>query len=106
MKHVKIFEENFIKINNRNGEFRGTEPFRIDMDTGKLHRTTESNAGKNTFYLTYGEYNRLGDLNNSITEKCRLHDEQKKTTIDMFVLAIRKIIKDRPLTNSVKKYNL
>ena len=32
MKHVKIFEEYFIKI--RKGSFEGTLPFRIDIDTG------------------------------------------------------------------------
>ena len=105
MKNVRIFEEYFIKIDNQ-GSFSGTLPFRIDSDTGKLHKTIESNANKNTFFLTYDEYLKLERLNDAISKKCELLDRQKKTTIAIFQTAIRKIMNDRPFDEKIKKYNL
>ena len=91
MKNVKIFEEYFLKV--KVVEFEGTEPFKVDNDDGKLYRTSESMG---EFFLTYDEYLKLEGLNDSISKKCKLLDEQKKTTIKIFRTAIKKVVYDRP----------
>ena len=101
MKHLKIYEDSFIKLDMI--EFEGVRPFKLDKDSGKLWRTTESMG---EYFLTHDEYLKLEGLNDSISKKCALLDEQKKTTIVIFRTAIKKVVSDRPLNNTVKKYNL
>jgi hypothetical protein len=99
MKHIKVYEEIFVKMKDVT-EFTGTKPFKIDKDDGKLYKTTES-IGE--FYLTYDEYLKLEGLNDSIAKKCKLLDNQKQTTVKILQTAIRKIIHDRTLNNNIKK---
>jgi len=83
MKHVKVFEETFIKLDKIHGkikDFEGFRPFKLDKDEGKLYRTTESMG---EYFLTYEEYLKLEGLNDSIAEKIKLLNEQKKTTVEI-----------------------
>ncbi len=98
MKHVKIFEEFFNKFDMM--DFDGVRPFKIDKDNGKLYRTSESHG---EYFLTQDEYLDLEGLNDVIPRKIKLLEEQKKTTIDIFRLAIAKIVKDRPMKDTSKK---
>jgi len=106
MKNIKIYEEYFQKIKGKVRYFDGEEPFRIDVDTGKLYKTLDSNVNENTFYLTYDEYKKLEQLNDTIVEKIKLLNEQKQTTIEIFKNAAKKVLKDRQFFNTVKKYNI
>jgi len=103
MKHLKIFEEHFVKMKYNIREYDGTRPFKLDKDTGELWWTIESSG---EYFLTYDEYLKLKDLNDSISKKCKLLDEQKKTTIEIFRAAIGKVVHDRPMNDTIKKYNL
>lgn len=103
MRYLKIFEELFVKIKYKIREYDGTRPFKIDKDSGVLWWTTESMG---EYFLTYEEYLKLKDLNDSISKKCKLLDEQKETTIEIFRAAISKVVNDRTMYDTFKKYNL
>ena len=70
-------------------DYTGKVGFTINETTGELYRTLETIAN---IYLTYSEYIELKDLNDTIIKKCKLHDEQKKATIDIMKVAIRKVL--------------
>lgn len=101
MKHVKLYEEIFIKLDML--EFEGIRAFKLDKDDGRLYRTVESSG---EYFLTHDDYTKLEGLNDSITKKIKLLEEQKKTTIDVFRLAIKKVIKDRKMNATIKKFNI
>lgn len=101
MKHVKVFEEQFVKLNMM--KFEGLRAFKVDKDEGKLYRTHETYG---EYFLTYDEYMKLEGLSETISQKIKLLEEQKKTTVDILRVAINKVIHDRPLNDTIKKYNL
>ena len=51
-------------------------------------------------------YRKLEDLNGTIVQKLELLNEQKLTTIEMFRLGVRKVLDDREMNDTFKKYNI
>lgn len=71
--------------------YKGKKAFILDNSSGELYRSNETSTTE--IFLTFSDYLKLKELNILIVQKCALHREQIRQTIDTMRYAIQKIEK-------------
>lgn len=96
--------EGFLDLETKE-PYSGTRPFVI-KDNGKLVRVSESAASYEiVIFLTYAQYEKLQELNESIVARLDLLERQRKTTIEIMRTATIKVSKDMKY-DAIKDFNI